>query len=201
MQVQYKSQYEVDDASARQHTGKSLKEWFALMDEKGGPAAGRRVLGDFLFKEQKVDAWWVTTLIVEYEAARGVVEKDGKPKGYNICVTKSVGAQPAAIFDALCDPAVLFGEAAAAEFKEGGAIDDGNGHRGVFKKLAPAKTLRFTWTGGHHHDTELIEIKFTPGGAKTSVVLNHDRINGRAAADGMRAAWAASLDRLKAKLG
>jgi len=201
MQVQYDSQFPVNDASARQHTGKTLSEWFTLLDKRCGPAAGRRAWTDVLFKELKVDAWWVTTLSVEYEAARGIVEKDGKPKGYNICVTKSVTAQPAAIYDALCDAHVLFGPGAKADFKEGGAIDAGNGHRGVFKKVVTGKTLRFTWEGEQHHAAELIEIKFTPAGAKTSVVLNHDRLANRAAADGMRAAWADSLDRLKAKLG
>jgi hypothetical protein len=48
-----------------------------------------------------VDAWWATTLIVEYEKARGAVEKDGLVKGYNICVTKSVSAQPAKVYEGL----------------------------------------------------------------------------------------------------
>jgi uncharacterized protein YndB with AHSA1/START domain len=201
MQVQYNSQYSINDVTALQQTGRRLDEWFALLDDRGGPAAGRRALGDVLFKELKVDAWWVTTLLVEYEAARGVVEKDRRPKGYNVCVTKSISAAPARIYEALCDAEVLFGAGAKAEFREGGRIDAGAGLGGVFRKVAAARTLRFTWEGERHGAAEVVEVKFTPMGAKTSVVLTHDRLAGRPEADGMRAAWAEALERLKAKLG
>lgn len=154
-------------------------------------------MSDYLFKERKVDAWWTTTLAVEYEKARGVLEKDGLAKGYNICVTKTLGAPPAKIYAALIDTARWLGAESSADVREGGAFDDGDGHRGVFKRLNPGKLIRFTWEGAGHQPVEEVEIKFTPNGAKTSVVLNHTRLLDRAAADGMRAAWGEVLDYAK----
>jgi uncharacterized protein YndB with AHSA1/START domain len=200
MKITYKPDHEITSAAAPSATGKSLDAWFAELDAKGGVAQGRRALTDYLFKDKKVDAWWTTTLVVEYEKARGAVEKDGAVKGYNICVTKSVVAAPAKIYDALLDMRAWMGPKAAIDLREGGAFDDGDGHRGVFKRLTPAKTIRFTWEGKGHQAVEDIEIRFTVAGAKTSIVLNHNRLPDRAAADGMRAAWAQVLDAVKAKV-
>lgn len=100
MEVKYQPDSSIDDATATKETGQNLTKWFEDLDAKGGVTAGRRALGDYLFKDRKVPAWWTTTLLVEYEAARGAVEKDGQPNGYNICVTKSIAAPPEKVFAA-----------------------------------------------------------------------------------------------------
>jgi uncharacterized protein YndB with AHSA1/START domain len=200
MKVTYQPDQEFTPAAAQSATGKTIDAWFAELDAQGGVAAGRRALSDYLFKDKKVDAWWTTTLVVEHEKARGAVEKDGQAKGYNICVTKSVAAPPQKIYDALLDMKAWLGAQANLDLREGGAFDDGEGHRGVFKRLAPGKTIRFTWEGKGHQKAEDVEIKFTVAGAKTSIVLNHNRLPDRAAADGMRAAWTRVLDSIKEKV-
>ena len=68
-----------DDGTCREETGRSRAEWFNAIDESG--ATGRAAVGKFLLS-QKIDAWWIATLTVDYEAAKGIVEKDGAPKGY-----------------------------------------------------------------------------------------------------------------------
>ena len=149
-----------------------------------------------------MDAWWTGTIVVEYEKARKVHEKDGRPKGYNICATKAVAARPAQVFDAFTDAARLskwFGPGTKGDFKEGGTFQNADGNRGAIKKINPGKGLRFTWEGAPH-DGELVEVKLAPAGAKCSIVVNHDRIQTREAADGLRAAWGQALDTLKAQL-
>jgi hypothetical protein len=42
-----------------------------------------------------------------------------------------------------------------------------------------------------------VEIKFQPSGAKTTVMVTHDRLQTREEADGLRRAWGAALDKLK----
>ena len=42
-----------------------------------------------------------------------------------------------------------------------------------------------------------VELKLTPNGAKTGLVLNHERIQSRAHADGLRAAWGGAIEKLK----
>ncbi len=80
MKVERKSDHVVSEDSCKAATGKSLSEWFALMDARGGIALGRRELGQYLFAEMKVDPWWSATINCEYEAARNQLEKDGKAR-------------------------------------------------------------------------------------------------------------------------
>lgn len=198
MKVHYAPEHDCSPDGIAQATGRGFDEWFRELDEFGGPAKGRRALGEHLMGARTLDAWWATTLLVEYEKARGVTEKDGAPTGYNICVTKSVGAAPAAVFDALLDASWwLGGDTAPAE---GANFDDGDGHRGTWKKVTPAKLLRFTWEGPGHQGGETVDIKLAPSGAKTSIVLNHTRLPDRPAADAMRAAWGRVLDALKGRV-
>ncbi len=203
MNVTYVAANEMSAEAIRKATGKSWDDWYGLMDKFGGAAKGRKALGEFLLKKHGVDAWWTTTLIVEYEKARKVVEKDGQPKGYNICVTKAIKAKPAQVFDAFSSAAKLgkwLGAGTKLDFREGGSLETAGGHRGSIKKINPGKLIRFTWEGQRHAAGELVEVKLQPSGEKCSVILTHDRIQTRDAADGLRTAWGQALDTLKAQL-
>lgn len=182
MQVIYKADREIDGQT---------EKWYEQLDALGGPAAGRKALGDWLMKTGKLDAWWTTTVLVEYEKARN----GGESGGYNICVTKSIGASLETVYGLLAASAWWLGTG----LQDGARFDDGDGHTGVVKKLTPAKLLRFTWEGKGHGPAEVVEIKLAASGAKCGVTLNHTGLPDRAAADGMRAAWADVLRRVQEK--
>ena len=198
MQVDYTPEHDTSPAGVVRGTGREFGDWFRELDARGGPQQGRRALGEALVA-RNLDTWWVTTLLVEYEKARGVTDKDGAPTGYNICVTKSVAAPPARVYDALLDTVWWLGSRASSSPQEGETFEDGDGHSGTWKTLAPGKAMRFTWAGEGHQAGETVEVKLSAAGAKTSIVLNHSRLPDRSAADGMRAAWGRVLDTLKEK--
>ena len=200
MKVEYRADHDISAQTVQSATGRPLEVWFTAMDAKGGPAAGRKALGDYLVKEQKLNAWWSVTLIVEYEKSRGALEKDGRPRVYGICVTKPIAAPPPRGYAALLDARTWLGTGSTADVRETGVFDDGDGHCGVFRKLNPGKLIRFTWEGRGHQPGETVEIKLAASAAGISVVLNHDRLPDRPAADGMRAAWAKVLDSLRERL-
>jgi hypothetical protein len=198
MKVVYKAQHEVSSANAKAATGRTLEEWFAALDGQGGVQSGRRNLTQFLIHEMKVDAWWSTTIVVEYEKQRGLVEKDGLPKGYSICVTKSLASAPEKAVEQFSDGSWWLGK--GVKVVEGASFDAGDGHKGVFKKVSHGKVIRFTWSGPNHQQGEVVEIKATVTAGKTSLMIIHDRLQTRACADGMREAWAVVLDALKKRL-
>lgn len=203
MKITYQPEHELSDDNVRAATGKSWDDWFRALDKFGGPSKGRKALSEFLAKKNGMDAWWSTTVTVEYEKARQAHEKDGRPKGYNICVTKAIKARPADVFAAFSDPRKLaqwFGAGTKLEFREGGKFEDANGHCGEYKKINPGKALRFTWEGKRHTPGEVVEVKLQLSGAKCSVILTHDRMQTRDVADGMRAAWGRALEQLQAQL-
>ena len=63
---------------------------------------------------------------MEYDKSRGVTEKDCRPRGYNICVTKTIAADPGRVYGALLEKRAWLGEKSQAELQEGGAFDDGD---------------------------------------------------------------------------
>ena len=200
MKVERKAEHPVSDETCKAATGRTLTEWHRALDARGGVELGRRKIGDWLVGELKVDPWWSATITHEYELARGAVEKDGKPKGYTICATKSVKADPADCYGARIDLPTgdrMLGPRHDARIQEGGHWRNGDGNQATVKKTAPGKTIRLTWEDAGLTMPTPVEIKFAPSGGKTTVMVTIDRLQTRAEADGYRRAWGEALDRLK----
>jgi uncharacterized protein YndB with AHSA1/START domain len=201
MQVNLKAEHSLNEIQAA--TGKSWDEWFSILDKRGGIAQGRRSIGDFLYKECKLDPWWCATINIEYEAARGAVEKDGRPKGYMICVTKTIASPVDRAFAAWGSADGLnewFGRT-RADVADGGRYSNEDGDTGVFKRVRKNKDLRFTWENPAHTPPTIVDVVFQDKGkGKTGVMITHDRIQKREEADGLREGWARALDRLKSLL-
>ena len=201
MRIELKADHAVDTVAAA--TGKSFPHWFGEIDGWGGAALGRREIGQRLLEGYKLDPWWIATINIEYEAAKGLVEKDGRAKGYTICATKSIKAAPDACFDAFASASALdrwLGPDHALAFADGGSLRNGDGNQAQIKKLSPGKTIKLIWQQADAATDTPVEIKFQPSGAKTTVMSTHDRLQTREDADGMRRAWGEALDRLKARL-
>ena len=201
MKIELRSDKPLDDIKAE--TGRSLAEWCALLDAFGGPGKGRREIGNHLYDSYKLDPWWIATLNIEYEAHHGLREKDGRAKGYTICATKSIKATPQQCFDACADAAALdrwHGPGHVLDFRDGGNLRNDDGNAATIKKVNPGKAIKLTWAQPDAASDTPVEIKFQPAGAKTTVMVTHDRLQTRAEADGLRRAWGEALERLKAVL-
>jgi uncharacterized protein YndB with AHSA1/START domain len=200
MKVQATPAQPLTDAAVKAATGRTFAAWFSLIDDSGGASLGRKGINDLLFKTHKVDAWWTSTLAAEYERDRGLREKDGRPRGYAICVTKNIKAPASKVSDAFTTSSVLtqwLGAGARAEGKEGGAWFDGDGHQGTYTKIAAGKAVRFSWLDTATQNESLGDLKITEKGGVSSLVLNHERIQDRGEADGLRAGWGLALTSLK----
>lgn len=200
MKVTLQADFPEDEANVTAATGRDSQAWFAVLDGFGGLTKGRRELTYHLVNEHKVELWWATTLNNGYEIARGAREKDGLPKGYTICATKTLAATPARCYAALTEATQLdvwFGPAHEVDFRDGGFWRNADGNRVSVRKLSAGKTLKLVW-----EDTALtcptpVEIKLTPSAAKTGIVVTIDRLQTRAEADGYRKAWGEALNRFK----
>jgi uncharacterized protein YndB with AHSA1/START domain len=200
MKVERKSDHAVSDETCHAATGRTLGEWHAQIDARGGLALGRRGIGDVLVGELGVDPWWSATITHEYELARNAVEKDGKPKGYTICATKSVRADPMACYGAFASATTLdtwFGPRHDVRIEDGGCWRNADGNQATVRKVAPGKTIRLTWEDAGLTMPAPVEIRFAPSGAKTTVMVTIERLQTRAEADGYRRAWGEALERLK----
>ncbi|WP_020656009.1 SRPBCC family protein [Massilia niastensis] len=203
MKIVRQSDHEISDAGVQQATGDTLAGWFQRIDGKGGVALGRRGIGDWMYGELKVDPWWVGTITNEYEVARGQLEKDGKPKGYTICATKSIKSDASACYAAFTEPAQLdrwFGPGNQIEVAPGGRWTNADGNAATIKKASPGKNVRMTWEDPELDIPTPVEVKFQPTAEKCTVIVTIDRLQTRAEADGYRKAWGEALGRLKGLL-
>ena len=201
MKVERKSDHAVSEASCKEASGKSLAEWFKALDKHGGIPLGRRNLSKWIEHEHKVDLWWSTTIVNEYEIARGDLAKDGKPKGYSICPTKSIKASAADCYAAFASGKALdawFGPRHDVDMREGGHWRNADGNRASIKKVNVGKNIRFIAEDAGLTLPTPVEIKFDGKGNKCTVMVSIERLQTRAEADGYRRAWAAALDKLKA---
>jgi len=191
---------EIDDASTREATGKTFTQWFAALDAAGGVAKGRRELTSIVHAQIPKESWWATTIVVEYERARGQKEKDGKPTGYSICSTKTIAAPPEAVFAAFGDAVLMdrwLGPKTRVDFRDGGTIENGDGDSATIVRIRPGKDLRLAWNG-HLAPRSAVEVLFADKGqGRTGITLNHTRIQSRRESDRVREGWAVALDSLK----
>jgi uncharacterized protein YndB with AHSA1/START domain len=200
MKVTVASDHPLTDEACKAATGKTFQEWFEVIDGLGGPAIGRKPVNDHLYGELKVDMWWIATINNLYEAHKSVVEKDGRAKGFNICVTKTIAAPVEKLYNAWSDPTLLskwFGEGTKADVTDGGSYSNKDGDTGTFKRVRTNKDLRFTWENPAHKPS-IVDVVFTDkGNGKTYLLVNLDRIQTRPEADGLRRGWGEAVDRLK----
>jgi hypothetical protein len=145
MKINVKTTHPLTDEAAKAATGRSLTEWFDYLDKWGAREKGRRETGVHLYQDLRLDPWWQSTITVEYENARGMREKDGRLKGYNICVTKTLNAPVEKVFSAWTSSSELnrwFGAGNQAEVKDGGLLENADGNKGVFKRVRANKDIR-----------------------------------------------------------
>lgn len=198
MRIDCRSDHALDTVVAA--TGKTFADWFGQIDAWGGAPLGRREISQRLLETHKIDPWWIATINVEYEHTRGLKEKDGRAKGYTICATKSIKAAASTCYDAFADVTLLdrwLGPDHEVTFADGGSLRNGDGNQALIRKLSPGKTIRLVWQQPDAAPDTPVEIKFAPAGAKTTVMVTHERLQNRSDADGLRRAWGEALDRLK----
>lgn len=181
MDVELRPDFPVTDDACREATGKGLDEWSEILSAKPEFEGKRRDAVAWLWDQTGRSAnelWWGTTIYVEYERRRGKLQKDGRPEGYNICVTKSVAAPIDRVLTAIVDsiPAEGIG------------------------RIREGKDVRAIWhTPGAEAPTEIeATVKETAG--KVAIAVMHKRIDARDEADGLRRAWQSRLDEIKRDL-
>ena len=192
---------DLSDKAVKAKTGKTLAQWYAYLEFRGGIDKGRREHVTHLYSEANLDEWWSVTVVVEYEKHKHQVEKDGMPKGYSICSTKTVAAPVAKVFESFGNPKSLdawLGPKSKATFKDGGSFENGAGDKGTFERIRPNKDIRLIWNNEKLAPGTKVEVLFADKGkGKTGITLNHTRIASRHDADQLRAGWSAAFDKLK----
>ena len=196
MKVERRADHAVSEASCKEASGKTLAEWFKALDKHGGVARGRRELGKWIEHQHGVGTWWATTIVNEYEIARGDMARDGKPKGYSICPTRSIKAGAGDCYAAFATAKALdrwFGPKHDVDLRDGGHWRNADGNRATIRKTTPGKNIRLVAEDEGLTLPTPVEIKFEGKADKCTVMVSIERLQTRAEADGYRRAWSDAL--------
>ena len=71
----------ISDSAVQAKTGKSWKQWFAILDAAGAMEMSHTDIARNLRENQNVPAWWSQMVANTYEQARGMRQKHQVPAG------------------------------------------------------------------------------------------------------------------------
>ena len=81
----------VSDEAVKARTGKSWKQWFAILDRAGSREKPHREIARWLAAHHDVGGWWSQTITVRYEQARGLrVVGQACTGDFQVSVTRTV---------------------------------------------------------------------------------------------------------------
>lgn len=173
----------MSDEAVKAKTGKTWKEWFAILDKTGASKMNHQEIVKYLKTKQGIGPWWQQMVTVTYEQARGRREKYQKPEGYQISVSRTIKSPLAKLFKSFAN------EKARHEW----LAEDGL----TIRKATPNKSLRVTWNDGK---SSLEITLISKADDKSQVVVQHSKLPDAKSSAKMKAYWAKALDRLRASL-
>ena len=170
----------MSDEAVKAKTGKTWKDWFAILDKAGASKLSHQEIVKYLNTRQGVGPWWQQMVTVTYEQARGLREKHQKPEGYQISVSRTIKTPLAKLFKSFANE-----KARKAWLPEDGLTT---------RKATANKSIRITWNDGKSS----LEISFySKSDDKSQVVVQHSKLPNAKASAKMKAYWTKALDRLR----
>ncbi|MBP8948231.1 MAG: SRPBCC domain-containing protein [Candidatus Promineofilum sp.] len=163
-------------------TGQSWAKWLAMLDAAGGREMNHKQIVAHLQAHSDVSSWWQQQLAVGYEQSRGLRARHQMADGYQISRSRTVAAPAAAVYHAWADDATRAGWLPDALF--------------TVRKATPPRSLRLTWGDPAGGGATSVEVALTDKGERTVVTVQHNKLPDAAAAERMKAYWAAALGRL-----
>jgi uncharacterized protein YndB with AHSA1/START domain len=183
MPKQTKPALRMSDEAVKAKTGKTWKEWFAILTSSGAKKMSHQEIVKLLTSKHHVGPWWQQMIAVTYEQQAGLRQPSEKPNGYEISVSRTMAVPLRSVYQAV-----------AIEGRRDGWLEE-EGLR--IRKATPNKSIRLTWKDGKTS----VEFYFAQkAAAKTQVVAQHSKLPDAKAAARMKSYWRGKLDRLQTAL-
>ncbi len=170
----------ISDAAVKAATGKSWKQWFALLDQCGAKGMSHKEIVAVVRRQADPGPWWRQMVTVGYEQERGLREKHQTPQGFQAGCSRTLGAPLPRLYRHWHDRKLraLW-------------LDDPDF---VIRKATRDGSLRITWVDGRTS----VEVNFVEKGpARSQVAVQHRKLPNARSVSRMKSYWARQLDRLK----
>jgi hypothetical protein len=190
----------VSESLVVERTGRSLEEWFGLLDRWGARSKPHREIARFLAEEHQVSAWWCQTVAVEYERSRGLRKVGQQASGdFAVSMQRTVALDARDALDRWRSR-----RARAAWLPQGDvrdALADAQGSvRTSDTSMGPV--VRFDLPGPKGGRKQRVEVAFSAKAeAKTAVSVQHRGLTSTRERSRWRARWKEALEAFKASAG
>jgi hypothetical protein len=167
----------ISEAKLVEATGKGWDEWFGILDRWGATDHAHIEIARYLADEQGAPMWWTQSITVEYERARGMRVKYQRPDGvFAVSSSKTIAVPVDEAYAAVVDDA-----------RRSAWLTDG---KMMFRTGTDERSAHFDWDGGPTR----VHVWFVDkGGSKTTVAVEHERLDGADEAELAKVAWKARL--------
>ncbi len=173
----------MSDEAVKAKTGKTWKEWFAILDQAGARQFTHQEIVKYLNAKHAVGPWWQQMVTVTYEQARGLREKHQKPDGFEISISRTLKAPLPKVYKAVANEKTRL-----TWLPEDGL---------TVRKATPNKSIRFSRPDGKTS----FEVSFlSKDDDKSQIVVNCRKLPNAKVAATTKTYWGKALDRLRASL-
>ena len=93
----------MSDDAVKAKTGKTWKQWFAILDRAGAKKMSHQEIVKFLNSEHEVGPWWQQMVTVTYEQQSGLRKAHQRPDGYQISVSRTLNAPLRSVYQAFAN--------------------------------------------------------------------------------------------------
>ncbi len=175
----------ISSEAAKTKTGKSLDEWFALLDKAGAADWPHKDIAAHLGDVCGCPSWWRQMIAAGYEQARGLrLKNQGCAGDFVANASKTIAVPVARLYESWNDPESLAGWHPEAA-------------RMTVRKATLNKSIRITWIDGRSS----VEVYFwVKGAAKSQVAVQHSKLASPKEVARWKAYWAEALLTLQALL-
>ena len=167
------------EASLRRATGKGWDEWFRILDAWDGTSRKHGEITRYVSEEYGVSGWWTQSIAVGYERARGMRAKYQTAGGFQVSVSKTfpVGVR---------ELSRTFEDARRrSRWLDAGTLK--------LRTSRPGQSARYDFRDGASRLMAYFESK---GRGKSTVHIQHERLDSAEAVEETRAFWKERLGRL-----
>lgn len=168
----------MSDAAVRAKTGRTWKQWVAVLDAIDATAMPHREIARHLHDEYELESWWAQTVTVGYERIRGLRERGQRRGGdYRMSKTRTFAVPVETLYRAFAT--------ARARAKWLGE------ERPVVNRATPHKSVRMAWPDGTR-----VEVTFVAKGDRSQAAVEHGKLPSKAEAERLKHWWSERFDDL-----
>lgn len=174
-----KAETRISDEAVKTKTGRTWKEWFALLDKAGARKQDHKGIVALVKAAGGASAWWQQGVTVAYEQARGLRKKHQMVDGFAASVSRVLP---------------LAAEEIVRAFEDGRARAKWLGEKVTLKTKTARGMLRFRRPDGTD-----FEVTVAPKGeGKSQVVVQQRKLPNALASRRAKKFWAEALGRMRA---